>query len=54
MCEPNDLFNLRVFKFCFDRESIIPGNFGFSVSVRRLKEGVCLRVRVCMCVCLMS
>ena len=28
MCEPND-FYLRVFTFWFDRESIIPGNFGF-------------------------
>ena len=51
MCEPNDfLFNMRVFTFWFDRESIIPGNFGFSISVCRLrKRGVCLRV--CMCVC---
>jgi len=32
MCETNDfLFNLRVFTFWFDRESIIPGNFGFAV-----------------------
>ena len=37
MCEPND-FYLRVFTFCFDRESIIPGNFGFAISVCRLKE----------------
>ena len=29
MCEPND-FYLRVFMFCFDRESIIPGNLGFA------------------------
>ena len=37
MCEPNDfLFNLRVFTFWFDRESIIPGNFGFAISVCRL------------------
>ena len=39
MCEPNDLlFNLRVFTFWFDRESIIPGNFGFAISVCRLRE----------------
>ena len=31
-------FNLRVFMFWFDRESIIPGNFGFAISVCRLKE----------------
>ena len=45
MCEPND-FYLRVFMFWFDRESIIPGNFGFAryqhqiipVSVCRLRE----------------
>ena len=24
--------------FWFDRESIIPGNFGFAISVRRLRE----------------
>ena len=29
MCELNDLY-LRVFTFWFDRESIIPGNFGFA------------------------
>ena len=39
MCEPNDfLLNLRVFTFQFDRESIIPGNFGFAISVCRLRE----------------
>ena len=39
MCEPNDfLFNLRVFTFSFDRESIIPGNLGFAISVCRLGE----------------
>ena len=32
------LFNLRVFTFWFDRESIIPGNFGFAISVCRLRE----------------
>ena len=37
MCEPND-FYLRVFTFWFDRESIIPGNVGFAISVRRLRE----------------
>ena len=37
MCEPND-FYLRVFTFQFDRESIIPGNFGFAISVCRLRE----------------
>ena len=24
--------------FCFDRESITPGNFGFAISVCRLRE----------------
>ena len=37
MCEPND-FYLRVSTFWFDRESIIPGNFGFAISVCRLRE----------------
>ena len=37
MCEPND-FYLRVCTFWFDRESIIPGNFGFAISVCRLRE----------------
>ena len=37
MCEPNDRY-LRVFIFWFDRESIIPGNFGFAISVCRLRE----------------
>ena len=37
MCEPND-FYLRVFTFWFDRESIIPGNLGFAISVCRLRE----------------
>ena len=37
MCEPND-FYLRVFTFWFDRESIIPGNFRFAISVCRLRE----------------
>ena len=32
------LFNLRVYKFWFVRESIIPGNFGFAISVCRLSE----------------
>ena len=31
------LFNLRVFTFWFDRESI-PGNLGFAISVCRLRE----------------
>ena len=29
---------LRVFTFWFDRESIIPGNFWFAISVCRLRE----------------
>ena len=29
---------LRVFTFWFDRESIFPGNFGFAISVYRLRE----------------
>ena len=37
MCEPNN-FYLRVFTFWFDRESIIPGNFGFANSVYRLRD----------------
>ena len=37
MCEPND-FYLRVFTFWFDRESIVPGNFGSAISVCRLRE----------------
>ena len=36
MCEAND-FYLRVFTFWFDGESIIPGNFGFAISVCRLR-----------------
>ena len=32
----NDDFYLRVFTFWFDRESIIPGNFGFAISVCKL------------------
>ena len=32
------LFNFRVFTFWFDRESIIPGNFGFAISVCRLRK----------------
>ena len=50
MCEPNDfLFNLRVFTFWFDRESIIPGNFGFAISVSRLRERGSKSVYVCVC-----
>ena len=37
MYEPND-FYLRDFTFWFDRESIIPGNFRFAISVCRLRE----------------
>ena len=37
MCEPND-FYLRVFTVWFDRESIIPCNFGFAISVCKLRE----------------
>ena len=33
MCKPNDFYLvLRVFTFWFDRESIIPGNFGFAIT----------------------
>ena len=46
MCEPND-FYLRVFTFWFDRESIIPVNFGFAISVCRLRE----RGRICSLLC---
>ena len=39
MCETNHfLINLRIFTFWFDRESIIPGNLGFAISVCRLRE----------------
>ena len=41
MCEPND-FYLRVFTFWFDRESIIPGNLGFAISVCRVRESGCM------------
>ena len=34
MRKHND-FYLRVFTFWFDRERIIPGNFGFAISVSR-------------------
>ena len=37
MCEPNDSYS-RVFTFWFDRESIIPGNFGFAINVCRVRE----------------
>ena len=37
MCEHND-FYLRVITFWFDRESIIPGNLGFAITVCRLRE----------------
>ena len=30
--------NLRVFTFWFDRESIIPGNFGFAISLCTMRE----------------
>ena len=39
MCEPNDFdLKMRVFTVWFDRESIIPGNFGLAISVCRLRE----------------
>ena len=31
-------FIKRVFTFWFDRDSIIPGNLGFAISVCRLRE----------------
>ena len=38
MCEPND-FYFRVFTFRFEKtESIFPDNFGFAISVCRLRE----------------
>ena len=49
MCEPND-FYLRVFTHWFDRESIIPGNFGFAISVCRLRERGCMSKSVYVCV----
>ena len=39
MCEPNDFYSISFFfTFWFDRESIIAGNFGFAISVCRLRE----------------
>ena len=39
MCEPNDFYLIwEFFTFWFDRESIIPGHFGFAISVCRLRE----------------
>ena len=38
MCEPNDFYLICVFTYWFDRESIIPGNFGFVISVCILRE----------------
>ena len=39
MCEPNDFCLIwGVFTFWFDGESIIPCNFGFAISVCRLRE----------------
>ena len=46
MCEPND-FYLRVM-FWFDRESIIPGNLGFAISVSRLRERGCMSKSMCV------
>ena len=34
----NLMIFIGVFKFWFDRESIIPGNFEFAISVCRLRE----------------
>ena len=51
-CEPNDFFkfNFRVFTFWFDRESIMPGNFGFAISACRLRErGRMSKSVYCMC-----
>ena len=31
MCDSNDVY-LRVFTFWFDRETVIPGNFGIDVT----------------------
>ena len=51
MCEPNDfLLNLRVLTFWFDRENIIPGNFGFAISVCRLRERGRMSKSVYVCV----
>ena len=38
MCEPNDFYLILRVMFWFDRESIIPGNFGFAISVCRSRE----------------
>ena len=35
-------FYLRAFMFWFDRERIIRGNFGFAISVCRLRERGCM------------
>ena len=39
-----------VFTFWFDRESIIPGNFGFAISVCRLRERGRMSRSVYVCV----
>ena len=49
MCEPNDFFIYfeRFCMFWFDRESIIPGNFGFAISICRLRERGRMSKSVC-------
>ena len=55
MCEPNDLlFKLKVFTFWLDRESIILGNFGFAISVCRLRERGRMSKSVYVSVCFMT
>ena len=49
MCEPNDIY-LRILTFWFDRESIIPGNFGFAISVCSLRERGHMSKSVYVCV----
>ena len=43
-------YYLRVFMFWFDRESIIPGNFGFAISVCRLRQMGHMSKSVYVCV----
>ena len=40
--------------FWVDRESIIPGNFGFAISVCRLRERGHMSKSVYMCMCFMT
>jgi len=49
MCEPDDFYSVCEF-LRFNRESFIPGNFVFAVSVCRLRERGCMSKSVYVCV----